>query len=162
MNALPQSSVGYRSPRARPESLTHAVLRLPDGGHSRGELQVISVTGGLLSLSRPLNQGSRVNLMFLTSAGAVQGAAEMLSAISWGLQPFRFVALTDSDQRRLRGVIESAVTHSGGDDWIDRYRARMKHSDLAGKKIPRGILATLAIASVLACSALLYYGVFLK
>src|SRR6516162_8001884 len=124
MNSLPQSPGSYRSPRARPESLTHAVLRFPDGRQSRGELRVYSVTGGLLSLPRPIDHGSRVKLMFMTPTGAVEGAAEMLDAISWGLQPFRFVALTGPDQCRLRDAIESSLRKNlSGDAWIERYRA---------------------------------------
>ncbi len=47
--------------------------------------------------------------MFLTAAGLVLGSAEMLSPISWGLQPFRFVALADDDEDRLKTVIQRSV-----------------------------------------------------
>jgi hypothetical protein len=67
---------------------------------------VISLTGGLLSLPRPLLRGCRVKLMFLTQAGSVLGSAEMLSADTWSLQPFRFVSLDENDQFRLRTAIE--------------------------------------------------------
>ena len=100
MPTLSQSSATYRSPRARLVS-TPAVLRFPDGRHSRGELKVISLTGGLLYLPRTLDRGSRVKLMFLTQTGAVLGAAEMLSPDSWTSQPFRFVSLDEGDQCRL-------------------------------------------------------------
>jgi hypothetical protein len=69
-----------------------------------GNLEVISSTGGLLRLSKPLILGTRIKVMFLTESGPVLGAAEMLSAISWTQQPFRFVALTYGDQRRLQVV----------------------------------------------------------
>jgi hypothetical protein len=68
---------------------TPAVLRCEDGSRLSGDLQVISLTGGLLGLSRPLALGSQVKLMFVTRKGSVQGAAEMLCPVSRGLQPFR-------------------------------------------------------------------------
>jgi hypothetical protein len=70
---------------------------------------VISVTGGLLSLSNPLEQGSRFNLMFLTDTGTVVGTAEMLPSISSTQQPFRFVTIDENHERRLRDVIQSSV-----------------------------------------------------
>ena len=78
----------------------------------RGKLRVISVTGGLLSLSNPLEQGSRVKLMFLTDGGTVLGTAEMLPSVSGTLQPFRFLTIDENHERRLRAVIQSSVDHS--------------------------------------------------
>ena len=114
MPTLSQSSANYyRSPRVRLVSTTPAVLRFPDGRHSRGELRVISLTGGLLSLPRPLDWGSRVKLMFLTQMGAVLGAAEMLHPDSWTSQPFRFVSLDEGDQCRLSAAIELFLGQNG-------------------------------------------------
>ena len=75
----------------------------------RGRLQVVSVTGGLLCLSSPLELGSRVKLMFLTDAGTVLGTAEMLPSVSNTQQPFRFVTIDESHERRLCDVIQSSV-----------------------------------------------------
>jgi hypothetical protein len=72
-------------------------------------LQIISLTGGLLGLSRPLALGSQVKLMFVTRKGSVQGAAEVLCPVSRGLQPFKFVGLYDEDQRRLQAAIQSSL-----------------------------------------------------
>ncbi len=47
--------------------------------------------------------------MFLTRKGSVLGAAEMLSPISWGTQPFKFVKLYDDDERRLDAAIQLSV-----------------------------------------------------
>jgi hypothetical protein len=47
--------------------------------------------------------------MFLTESGSVLGAAEMLSPISWSLQPFKFVGLHDEDERRLQTAITSSL-----------------------------------------------------
>jgi hypothetical protein len=85
-----------------------AVLRFQSGRRVRGKLQVVSVTGGLLYLSSPLDQGSRVKLMFMTDAGTVLGTAEMLPSISGNMQPFRFVGIDQSDERKLEDVIQSS------------------------------------------------------
>ena len=74
-----------------------------------GKLQVISITGGLLSLSSPLTQGTTVKLMFLAEMGQVSGSAEMLTPISRTLQPFRFVKIGEDDRRRLGAAIQSSV-----------------------------------------------------
>jgi len=105
---FPQQASG-RAPRTCFAETTPAVLRCQDGRRVPGKLQVISVTGGLLSLSKPLDQGSQVKLMFLTPRGAVLGAVQMLSPVSWNLQPFKFVGLCDDDQRRLQAAIQSSL-----------------------------------------------------
>ena len=74
-----------------------------------GKLQVISVTGGLLCLSSPLDQGFTVTLMFRAETGLVFGTAELLIPISPTLQPFRFIALGGDDRRRLNDAIQSFV-----------------------------------------------------
>ncbi|MFZ1931190.1 MAG: hypothetical protein WAU50_18775, partial [Candidatus Sulfotelmatobacter sp.] len=86
--------------------------------------QVISLSGGLLCLSKPLDQGSVVKLMFLTSSGSILGAAEMLSPISWHLHPFKFVRLYDDDQERLESAIQSSLDRNRRDRvQMERFRA---------------------------------------
>jgi hypothetical protein len=108
---------------------------------------------GLLCLSNLLGQGSRVKLISLTNSGPGLGAAEMLSPISWTQQPFRFLTLDECDQRRLRVAIRSSWelttgTYNsksrtserstrqlegrilaGDDEWIDRCRATLVHTN---------------------------------
>jgi len=98
-----------RPDRVRFSETTPAVLRLADGNRSSGNLKVVSITGGLLSLPRPIRQGLVAKLMFLTSAGSVLGSAEMLTPLSWELQPFKFVSLPDDDHTRLRSAIQSSL-----------------------------------------------------
>lgn len=101
-----QSKPNWRSPRLQCAPTTPAVLRFESGRRMRAKLQVISVTGGLLNLSSPLDRGAQVKLMFLIGAGAVLGTVEMLPAVSENQQPFRFVAIREDDERRLRDVIQ--------------------------------------------------------
>jgi hypothetical protein len=113
-----------RAPRAFFTETTPAVLRCVDGRSRRGKLQVISLTGGLLSLPIPLDCGSRVKLMFLTSKGSVLGAAEMLSPLSWGMQPFKFLKLYDDDEQRLDAAIQTSLRRSrSGYGMMERFRA---------------------------------------
>jgi hypothetical protein len=74
-----------------------------------GKLQVISVTGGLLWVSSPLDHGFPVKLMFRAETGLVFGTAELLIPISSTLQPFRFVEIGENDRRRLNAAIQSFV-----------------------------------------------------
>lgn len=164
MTTLSQSFAIYRSPRARLASTTPAVVRSQDGYRSQGELQVVSLTGGLLFLPKPLDQGSQVKLMFLTRKGAVLGAAEMLKPVSWSLQPFRFLALAEADQRRLRATIQSCLEQNHlNEDWMDKYRARLSYQTPRPKgRLFRTILAALALAAVCLGSAVYIYGTHLK
>ena len=112
-----------RAPRISFTENTPAVVRSRDGCR-KGKLQTVSLTGGLLYLPKPVDQGSQVKLMFLTGCGCVLGAAEMLSPISWSLQPFKFVKLYDDDQRRLEATIQSTLRRSWRDRvQMERYRA---------------------------------------
>jgi hypothetical protein len=125
MPYFPPPQALRRAPRTMFAETTPAVLRCQDGRRIRGKLQVISLTGGLLCLSEPLDQGSQVKLMFLTRRGSVLGAAEMLSPDTWGLQPFKFVRLYDDDECRLQAAIQSSLDPNRRDHGrIERYRYR--------------------------------------
>jgi hypothetical protein len=98
-----------RAERVRLDDSIPAVVRFDDGNRSSGRLKVVSMTGGLLALPRPVRQGSVGKLMFLTPAGSVLGSAEMLMPMSWELQPFRFVAFSGDDHGRLENAIQSYI-----------------------------------------------------
>ncbi|HWX93089.1 MAG TPA: hypothetical protein VNY29_10715 [Terriglobales bacterium] len=93
-----------------------AAIRFDDGQRSRGKLYSVSVTGGLLKLAKPLDQGDFVEIGFQTKVGTVIGMAEMLSptrkATDGTLQPFRFIALGDDDHRNLRMALQSVTDQS--------------------------------------------------
>lgn len=124
MPYLPLPQAHRRAPRTCFAETTPAVLRCCDGRRVPGKLQIISLTGGLLSLPKPLDQGSRVSLLFLTGRGSVLGAAEMLSPICWTIQPFKFVRLHDDDKRRLQAAIQSSLDQNRRDHLqMERHRA---------------------------------------
>jgi len=100
------------------------VLRFSNGQTAGAKLQVISLTGGLLSLPQPVVQGTQVKLIFLTGGGAVLGGAEMLRPVTSGLQPFRFVSLAADDHRRLGALIGQQSSQNESElAWIEKLRA---------------------------------------
>ena len=129
-----------RAPRIRATEHTPVVLRFQSGDCVTGRLEVISSTGGLLCLPKPLIRGTRIKVMFLTQTGPVLGSAEMLSPVSWTQQPFRFVALASGDQRRLQAItgcspkLEMPIpepisqTPDAEPDWIDKYRTAISRT----------------------------------
>ncbi|MGA8621540.1 MAG: hypothetical protein WB660_23820 [Candidatus Sulfotelmatobacter sp.] len=124
MSSPPQIRQPWRGPRANLEGNIPAVLRFPNGQSTSAKLQVISLTGGLLSLSQPVVQGSQIKVMFLTGTGAVLGGAEMLRPVTNSLQPFRFVSIAADDQRRLGTLIwERSNQNKSDQDWIEKLRA---------------------------------------
>ena len=147
----------HRSPRAQLAASTPAVFRMADGRSTRGDLKVISVTGGLVSLPKPLDRGSRVMLMFMTQTGTVLGNAEMLKPVSWDQQPFRFVALDETNRTRLKTVVrESLAQHHPEYDWVENYRTKLMTKQPPRKSFSRALLTILTIATVCIGSVLLY------
>src|SRR5882724_5058644 len=82
MTYFSQALPHRRAPRFRLADIVPAVLQLDDGRRTSSDVQVISQTGGLLSLPTPLEQGSIVKLRFETYRGPVLGAAEMLFPVT--------------------------------------------------------------------------------
>ena len=124
MKSLPPWQPAPRATRVHFADPTSAVLRLQNGRRVPGKLKVVSLTGGLLSMTHPVDAGCNAKLMFLTRAGMVLGSAEMLTPLSLSLQPFRFLALERDDQNRLRTAIQRSTEQSRSDNGqIERSRA---------------------------------------
>jgi len=151
MTNLP-THTNWRTPRARITEITPVVLRLPDGGHHRGKLETISLTGGLLSVRRTLNRGSRISLMFLTRSGPVLGTAEMLSPVSTERQPFRFIALDRDVQHRLKTMVQPLL-NPDEDVWIAKYRAAPVHHSPMRGVVSRIVLGALSLVTFLLSAA---------
>lgn len=111
MTYFPQPNPAQRARRVRLPGSVIVAVRSEGCQPVRAKLHEVSVTGGLLVLSKALEQGDFVEVAFQTSHGAIRGMAELLSARSKSnsgcLQPFRFVALEDEDHTRLRMTLES-------------------------------------------------------
>ncbi|PYX74042.1 MAG: hypothetical protein DMG72_11335 [Acidobacteria bacterium] len=113
MTHFPQTHPQRRAARVQLGGSVLAAIRLEDGQRARGQLQSISVTGGLLALAKALEHGDFIEIAFQTSSGQVHGMAEMLNPArqysNGCLQPFRFIAIGDEDHRKLRMAVESVM-----------------------------------------------------
>jgi hypothetical protein len=159
MSSSPQSRPPWRCPRAHLDGNNPIVLRFPNGQRIGANLQVISVTGGLLSLSKSVDQGSRVRLMFLTEAGSVLGGAEMLPPVSDRLQPFRFISLPADDQRRVGALIGEWSQNKSELAWIEKLRAASaQHNEPAFWRFKlAGVIGLITIGFAIA-AYLLHFG----
>lgn len=115
MTHYPQINAFHRAPRIQ-LTTTQALIKLGDGNKANARLQTVSTTGGMLHLTRALDEGDFVEVAFQTQSGNVHGMAEMLNPVRSAkgsvLQPFRFVALGDDDHRALHMTIESQADKS--------------------------------------------------
>ena len=124
MTHYPQINTLHRATRVQ-LTTAPAIVKLTDGVRTKGKLQVVSITGGLLHLTRALADGDFVELAFQTHSGNVHGMAEMLSPVRSApgsvFQPFRFVALGDDDHRTLDTMIkqqgDSSFAGLRSSDW---------------------------------------------
>lgn len=170
MNALPQPFLDRRAPRLKPAEITPAVLRLQDGRRVQGQLEVVSLTGGMLHLSKALHRDFRVKLMFVTPSGPVSGTAELLKPLSSSEQPFRFVDLDHEDQRRLRETTLSSPApnrpesgHGGWDEeWIEKYRATLDQQHAPRSKFFRTLLTAVTLAVLGLGSAIYLVSIHVK
>jgi hypothetical protein len=115
MTHYPQTNPTHRATRIQ-LTTTPAVVKLSDGQKTKGNIHLVSITGGLLQLARALSEGDFVEVAFQTNSGNVEGMAEMLNPVKKGqgsvLQAFRFVALDDDDHQKLRMVVEATADRS--------------------------------------------------
>jgi hypothetical protein len=127
MADLPQVLASRRAASAHLASPTPAVLRFQHGSRAAGNLLVISVAGGLLRVSQPLDPNTRARLMFLNDGAPVLGKAEMLSPLSRTQLAFRFVAL-EKNQRNLQlGIQSHLIQNSNEERWIAKYGSALIH-----------------------------------
>lgn len=160
----PQPPANWRSPRFRLADTTPAVLQFQNGRRTSAELQVISRTGGLLFLPQPMDQGSVVKLTFQTERGPVLGTAEMLVPVTDAQQPFRFVALPESDQCTLQAAFQSGLyRNTDEEEWIEDFRAAaMNWNPNSWKTRLRVILAAATLATIGVGSAVYFFGIHLR
>jgi hypothetical protein len=111
MAHFPQTNAHVRAPRinlSRPVSIDFC---LGQQNLVRGELHVVSATGGRAQTAKPVPDGCIAELHIGADQGMIRGIAEMLpgrQTIHGWLQPFRFVALGDEDYDSLRKVLGAA------------------------------------------------------
>jgi hypothetical protein len=107
---FPRPHDNQRAARVHFQSMAPAAIQFEDGRRGLGKLRAISLTGGLLPLSKPLVPGTLIEVIFTAHGAPVQGLAEMLtpaSATLKCLQPFKFSLIDDDNYRRLSSLIGS-------------------------------------------------------
>jgi hypothetical protein len=140
--------------------ITPAVLRFDDGRRTQAQLEVISLTGGMLCVPGPLQPDSQVKLMFVTPTGPVLATAEMLRPVAMGKQPFRFVTLEQDDRRRLQVSMQSSFGQARNEEWIEKYRATLDHRRPEKRRLFSMPLAALTLGMLSLGSAIYFFGIF--
>jgi hypothetical protein len=108
---FPQPHQNQRAVRLPFHSMAPAAIRFEDGRRGLGKLRTISLTGGLLRLSKPLVPGTLIEVIFMSNGGPVLGIAELLTPVSATLkclQPFKFIMIDDDNYQRLNRLIRSS------------------------------------------------------
>jgi hypothetical protein len=141
--------------------ITPAVLRFQDGHRTQAQLEVVSLTGGMLSVPGPLQPDAQVKLMFVTPTGPVLGTAEMLKPVSCGQQPFRFVTLEQDDRHRLQASIQSSFGQNAHEqEWIEKFRATLDHRKPEKSRFFSAPLAIFTLALLSLGTAIYLSGIF--
>ena len=107
-----QEQITPRPPRVKLAGSILVMLRLENGRHIRGKLHQVSVTGGLLSMEQPLDEGIKVEVMFHIGSYTVRSKGAMLFPM-WAtkgcLQPFRFVDFNQEDRGQLEATLQTLL-----------------------------------------------------
>jgi|SRR5579863_8728005 len=104
-----------RAPRVKLAGMVLSLVRLENGRETRGKLHQLSVTGGLLHLETPLDEGIKVEVIFHVANNTVRTKARMLFPL-WAtkgcLQPFEFADLGEEDRRNLQADLQQLLDRS--------------------------------------------------
>ncbi|HKS76546.1 MAG TPA: hypothetical protein VJQ82_25255 [Terriglobales bacterium] len=107
-----QESVSARPPRVKLAGSVLVMLRLENGRHIRGKLHQVSVTGGLLHMEHPLDEGIKVEVMFHVGSHTVRSKGAMLFPM-WAtkgcLQPFRFIDFDEEGREQLAATLQTLL-----------------------------------------------------
>ena len=101
-----------RAPRVKLAGTVLALVRLENKRQFTAKLHQLSVTGGLLHLPNPLDEGIKVEIIFHIASGTVRNRAVILFPM-WAthgyLQPFEFVELTPENQQIVSEHLEKLL-----------------------------------------------------
>src|SRR5260370_12050377 len=120
MPHFPKSQSKTRSPRVRvpnEETIRFSV----DGRLVPAILHKISLTGGLAEFPCALGEVSIAEASFETTNGPVKGLVELLAMLKKGrpnTYPFRFIALSDSDYKRLNATLTLMRKQAFPEDYL--------------------------------------------
>lgn len=111
MAHFPQTRNFVRAPRITLRFPMSIDFRNEQSGITRGDLHVVSTTGGRAQTKKPVSPGALVELRIGTGDGVIRGIAQMLpgrSTVYGWSQPFKFVALGDEDFVSLQRMLIQA------------------------------------------------------
>lgn len=101
MAFFPKPHPYQRAPRRKVFTPTQIVF-VHGGRQTRGQLHVVSDTGGCAGVDSHLAPSTLVHLQVQSSAGTITAIAEMLRPVDASRQPFRFLAMDDQDLSLLK------------------------------------------------------------
>ncbi len=106
---------GTRAARVSLQGRISVALVLENGRHLSGKLHQLSVTGGLLEVTKYLEERSKVELAIPLGGSLVRPGAEMLFPM-WSahgfLQPFRITRLWAQERQMLEAEITELLRQS--------------------------------------------------
>ena len=122
MTYLPPPNANCRSPRIQLADMTHVVLRLPDGRRSRGKLETVSLTGGLLRVNARSGVPHQVDVP--DSDGTSIWRSRDVESYVHDPAAVPVLSLEKGDARRLRAAVQSSLKQNPGQNqaeqaWIE-------------------------------------------
>lgn len=107
-----QSGAKPRPSRAKLGGSVLALVLLPNRRQLRVRMHQLSITGGVLHVTQPLDEGVLVEIAFHVGSATVRTQAQMMFPM-WAtqgcLQPFRFKDMAEEDRARLEKSLQSLV-----------------------------------------------------
>ena len=105
-----------RAPRVKLAGTVLSLVCLENSRQTRGKVHQLSITGGLLHLEAPLDEGIKVEVIFHVGTSTVRCKARMLFPM-WAtkgyLQPFEFTDLSEEDRANLQADLQRLLGSSG-------------------------------------------------
>jgi hypothetical protein len=103
------ANAARRAPRVKLAGTVLALVRLESGRQIRARLHQLSITGGLLHLEGPLDEGIKAEVMFHVGGSTIRSKAAVffpMWATQGCLQPFEFADLGEDDRLKLKADLE--------------------------------------------------------
>lgn len=113
MAPFPQIYSQQRAPRVKLSGSVLALIQLEDQKRVRAKLHQLSINGGLLQLSEPLQEQAPVEVLFHVGSTTVRARAETIFPM-WAthgyLQPFRFTDLREEERQSLETDLQRLLS----------------------------------------------------
>jgi hypothetical protein len=104
-----------RAPRVRVAGTVLLLARMESGRQLVGKLHQLSITGGLMHLEKPLDEGIKVEVVFHVGKSTVRGKARTLFPM-WAtqgyLQPFEFGDMPQDYRSLLENELQTLLKSS--------------------------------------------------